>query len=338
MEEKGIELIDYLKVIWNKKWLIIIGTVLFVFLAAGIRLSLKPAYEIDAIIQPGKLFIEEASGNLKEVVIEEPQQIADRINHESFNASIAVSLGMDLRVWPKIKAERIPETLLARAWMRSSDIEKAKKILGQLIVLIKEDIDKKIDTEMKNIDASIKTNEIEIDKLKKEIEIFKNKLKILGEREKEILREMKDTRARIEKIETDQLEALKREKRSESETLGMLLYSNEIQASLRYNNTLDELLSMKKLEEENINLEIKKNEGSIDNANNAIMNLKERKGRMDYTKVVKQPTSSVTPVSPGLKLVVLLAGCLGLVGFVLFAFFVDYLQRKSKESLPSKVR
>ncbi|MBA7678032.1 hypothetical protein ES703_86301 [subsurface metagenome] len=112
----------------------------------------------------------------------------------------------------------------------------------------------------------------------------------------------------------------------------MLLYSNEIQQSLRYYNTLNELLSSKKIKEENINLEIENNEKRTKQLENEIGNLNERKGRIDYTQLIKEPTSSLDPVSPRKKLTVLIAGILGLFIFTTLAFFLDYLEKQRIKS------
>jgi len=108
----------------------------------------------------------------------------------------------------------------------------------------------------------------------------------------------------------------------------MLLYSNEIQQSLQYYNELNELLSSKKIEEEDINLEIENKEEEIKQLENEIENLKERKGRIDYTQLIKEPTSSPSPVSPKKILIVLIAGILGLMIFTMLAFFLEYIEKQ----------
>ncbi|GAG61456.1 unnamed protein product, partial [marine sediment metagenome] len=137
---------------------------------------------------------------------------------------------------------------------------------------------------------------------------------------------------RIEALEKEQRLSLKRENRSESESLAMLLYSNEIQQSLRYFNTLNELLSSKKIEEENINIEMDNKEKIINQLENEIDNLNERKGRIDYTQLIKEPTSSLYPVSPKKKLNVLIAGILGLMAFTMVAFFLESLEKQKQRA------
>ncbi len=213
-------------------------------------------------------------------------------------------MNLDIREFPKIKAEDLRDTNLVRISIKEKDVEKAKLILLSLFNLLKTEPDKKVDVEMKRIEEEIKAN--------------KNMLNISKQRRKEIEKELSDIRKRIEALEKEQSLSLKKENRSESESLAMLLYSNEIQQSLRYYNTLNELLSSKKIEEENLNLEIE--------------NLNERKGRLDYAQLIKEPTSSLFPVSPKKKLIILITGILGLLIFTMLAFFLEYIGKQKTES------
>ncbi len=360
MEENEIELIDYLKIIWKRKWIIILGTLLCMIGAGVVSFLKEPIYEIDAIIQPGKLFIESPEGNIMEFVVEDPQQIADKVNHKSYDALIAIELVLDKTELPAIKGEKIKDTLLTRIWIRNHRVELAKKVLNLLIDNLKEDIDKKIDVEINNIDTKITSNEsvikskgieinskkIEKERINKEVSNQGNKLKIIEKRKEEIMAEMKEAKQRIDTLEKEQISILKKENRTESETLGMLLYSNEVQQNLRYYNSLQEMLANKELVEEDIGIQIErmkettkqldnqieKIDNEIEELKNQIANLKEKKGRIDYTKVVKEPTSSLFPVSPRKKFNVLIACILGLGIFTVLAFFLEYIKTQKLKS------
>jgi len=297
--EGEIELIDFLNIIWKRKWLIILST-LFLVIAAGVISFLLPQkWEIDALIQPSKFLVKTEEGQFEENVIVDPYQIAEQINEASYDNVIASELNLDIREFPKLKAEDLPDTNLVRVSIKEKDVEKAKLILLSLFNILKTEPDEKVNVEMKRIEEEIKAN--------------KNKLNIIKQRRKEIEKEMSDIRKRIEALEKEQSLSLKKENRSESESLAMLLYSNEIQQSLVYHNTLNELLSSKKIEEENLNQEIE--------------NLNERKGRLDYAQLIKEPTSSLFPVSPKKKLIILITGILGLLIFTMLAFFLEYLEK-----------
>ena len=326
-----IELIDYLNVIWKRKWFIIIPTFLFIIVAGVISFILPPKWEVDAIIVPSKFLIQTSQGEFNEVVVVDPQQIAGEINGATYNNIIAAELNIDKKKFPKLKADNIRETKLVRIRIIENDVEKAKLILNSLFNHLKRKQDKKIDIEIKGVDSIIKSREIEKLRIEEEIKAYKNKLNIVRQRKKEIEKEMSDIRKKIEVIEEEQRVSLKKENRSESESLAMLLYSNEIQQSLMYNNTLNELLSSKKIDEENINIEIENKQKRIKQLENEINNLNEIKGRIDYAQLTKEPTSSLRPVSPKKKLNVLIAGILGLMIFTMLALFLDYIEKhKSK--------
>jgi capsular polysaccharide biosynthesis protein len=328
MEEKEFELIDYLSIIWKRKWLIVIGTLVLMFLTAIVSFLVKPVYEVDAIIQPGKFIVENQAGNFEEVVVETPQQIADKVVHKSYDALISAQLNIDEEKLPELDAENIKDTLLTRIWVREVDVSQGKRVLQTLVGFLKGDMDKKIDVEFNNIDAEIKENEIDRERRLQEIEILKNKIKIIDQRKKDIAEEMRSAKNKIGEIEKEQLAVLKKENRSDIESLGLLLYSNEIQQTFQYLDLLNEKLKFERLGEEDVYSALQEEEATISKINNTIANLKERKGRIDRTKIVKEPTSSIYPVYPKKKLNVLIAGIIGVMLFTVLAFFLDYAEKQ----------
>jgi capsular polysaccharide biosynthesis protein len=371
--ENETELIDYLNVIWKRKWLIIIPTFLLV-IAVGIYSFLSPkVWEIDSIIVPSKFFIQTEQGTFEEIVVIDPKQIASQINESTYNILIATELNLDIEEFPKLKAENLRDTKLVRVSLKEEDTEKAKQILYSLFNHLKKDLDKKIEVEIKDVDtqiasdenlikqkglniknngSEIKLNQIEKNKARQKILSSENMLKISEDRVKSIMEEMKEVKKRIDELEKQQREALS-EKKQGIDAISLLLYSNEVQQNLRYYNMLEEKLSNEKIVQENLNLLIKdKNEDikkldtqieklktEIDRINNEIEEVKnniafskERKARIDYTQLIKEPTSSIGPVSPKKKLNVLIAGVLGLFAFTILAFFLDYLKKQRIQS------
>lgn len=328
MEEKEVELIDYLIILWKRKWLIVIGALSCIIIALAVSFLLKPVYEIDTLIQPGKLFIEIQAGNFEEFVVESPQQIADKVIHKSYDRWIAAELNLDATKFPELRAENIKDTLLTRIWIRDTEVSQAKRVLEVLVSLIQEELDKKIDIEIANIDSSINASEIEKERRAQEIDILNKKLHIVDQRKKDITHEMASVKTKISELEKEQREVLKKESRSEIESLGLLLYSNEIQQSLQYYDLLNEKLSEERLKEEDINSDLQNERATINKIDNTIANLKERKGRIDKTKVVKEPTSSIYPVSPKKKSSALVACVIGLMIFTMLAFILEYVERK----------
>jgi len=369
MAENEIELIDFLNIIWKRKWFIIILTFFCVVAAGIISFLLPPKWEISSIIVPSKFFIQTEGGQFEEVVVVEPKQIAGQINEATYNNLIASELNLDIRKFPKLRAANLKDTNLVRISLKEKDVEKAKLIHHSLFNHLKGQLDKKIEVEIKGIDTLIATNEssinhnklvikdkhseiklsqIEKNKTRQEFLSAENKIKISEDRVKSIMDEMKAVKKRIDELEKQQRKALG-EKKEGIDAISLLLYSNEVQLNLRYYNTLDEKLSNEKITQENLKLLMKeKNEEikqldtgieklktEIDKINNEIENIKnqigflsEKKARIDYTQLIKEPTSSLSPVFPKKKLIVLIAGILGLMIFTMLAFFLEYLEKQ----------
>ena len=308
MEYDEIELIDILNVIWKRKWLIVLPTLLCVIAAGVISFMIPQKWEVDAIIQPSRLFVQNQQGEFQEVVVTNPNQIAGQINEDSYDRLIAAELNVDLTKFPQLKAQTLRNTNLVRVSIREEDVQMGKSVLLSLFKHLKIELDKKVDVEMKGIDTKITENEnliklkelnikdalneikleeIEKNKIRQEILSAENKLKISEEREKNILEEMKSVKQRIDEIEAQQKEALA-QKKEESEAISLLLYSNEVQNNFRYFNILDEKLSNEKIIRENLDLSIKERKESIKISDTQIEKLKigidKIKNEMDNTK------------------------------------------------------
>ena len=348
--EGRIEWMNYLNVIWKRKWLIIISTFLCALVAGVFSFLQPPVWEVDAIIQGGKFFDKLRH---EEVWIAEGEQTAGQINEGYFDNLIAADLNMNVKEMPKLKVKNLRWTQLVQVSIRANDVEKAKLILHSLFNHLKRDLDKKIDSEIKsnvtqvehmeNIinmeNFSIQSREIEISKIKKEILSGRKKLKESEERQKNIIDEMNKVQERIDEIGEQQRKALT-EKKEGVDTLSILLNSNRTQEYFR-SDMLEQRLNVEKLTHEEISLFINRTEGEIRLINSEIEEkrknievvkkeinlLNEKKGQIDHTQFIKEPASSLYPVAPRKKLNILIGGVFGLFVFSLFAFFLEYLEK-----------
>ena len=83
--EDEIELMDYLRVIWKWKHLIIVGTVVCGVIAAIISLNMNKIYSIGMVLRPGILSIGEQGKN---IYIDSPQNIKALIESGTFSNDI----------------------------------------------------------------------------------------------------------------------------------------------------------------------------------------------------------------------------------------------------------
>lgn len=354
-EQEEVDLIEYLNVLWKRRWLIIVPTVLMALIAGVVSFLLPPAWEVDAIIQPAKFFVQSEAGTFTEIVVVDSKQLAGQINQKSYERLIGAQLNLDPRRFPSLKAENPKDTKLVRVSIKTGETENAVQILNALFEHVKSELDRKIDVEMKSIVTQIATkgnniNNKNLDIQSKHIDIEKTrqasvsagkKLAISEDRSLSLINEMKGVKTRVDQIEKQQ-KTLLAEKRDGADTLGLLLYSNEIQQNFRYYNTLEENLSKEKISEENLRLFIRDKEQEIKSLKNQIEKigqeiagirndmelLVEKKQRIDYTQLVKEPTASLYPVSPRKTLNVAIAGFLGLFCFSILALFLNSVEKR----------
>ena len=330
--ENKIELMNYLNVLWKRKWFIIIATFLIIAATALISFLLPPKWEVDAIISPSKFFYKTEGGQLQELQFVTPSFIAGLINQAAYTNIIATKLSLDIKDIPKLNAEILQNTNLVEVSTKEKDVEKAKLILQSLLNHLKEIFDWYADRKIREIDSQIKSKEIEKSILEGEIKASKNKLNIIKQRKQEIEKEMSDFRGRIKELEKERRLILNKKNQNECEGLVMLLYSNEIQQSSMNHNILIEFFGNKNIEEEIINLEIKYNERLIYQKENEITDLNARKMDIHHAQITKEPTSSISPVSPKKLLNILIAFPLGFIIFTMLAFFFEYIEKQKSKS------
>jgi len=319
-EFESVNLMEYVAIAWKRRWQIIIPTIVLAVLAGIWSFLLPKIWEVDALIVPSKFLTQSTAGSFTEILVAPPAQIAGQISQGSYDSLIAAEMNINTREFPRIDAENIRNTNLVRVSVRDQDPQRGRTILLSLFNHLKSDFDKKIDVEISNLNT-------EIDQNKTSFLSDQNKLQIGEQRIAAIQVEMKATKTRTEELEKQQQKMLS-EKKEGLESLALLLYSNEVQTNLRYYNSLDESVSAERSKNENL-------KSSIANAQRAMKNLEERKARMDYAQLLKEPTPSVGPVSPKKKQNVLIAGFIGFCLSLGIAFFWEYLKKQKKLGVPN---
>ena len=333
--ENKIELMNYLNVLWKRKWMIIIATFLFIAAAAVISFLLPQKWEVDAILAPSKYVYLNEDGLWQDIEFIRSSAIAASTNLGAYNEIIATKLNLDLKDFLKLKANKPQNTNQVRFSIIEKDVEKAKLILHSLLNYLKKAFDQYPNRKIEIFDSQIKPKETEKLILEKKIITYKKKLDIIKQRKQEIEKEMSDIRKKTEELKNEHSLILKKKNRSESESFLIYLYSNEIQHNLINYSILNESLDKNKIEEEIINLEIEDKERLINQIENEINSLNERERYIYHTQIIKEPTSSISPVSPKKLTNVLIAGILGLLTFGMLAFFLEYIE-KQKLKLKTK--
>ena len=330
--ENKIELMNYLNVFWKRKWFIIIATFLFISAAGIISFFMPPKWEVDAIITPSKFIDRTETGIWREILFIPSRSITWSVNRAVYNNLIATKLGLDIKDMPELTAEILRNTNLVRISIKEKDVEKAKLILHSLCNHLKIKLDSHADFQKKGIDTKIKPKEAEKLILEGKIIAYKNRLSIIKQRKQDIEKEVSNIREKIEELKKERGLILKKKDRSEFESLATLHYSNEIQHNSINYRILNESLGKNKIEEEIINLEIEDKERLINKIEYELNDLNERKRRIHYAQITKEPTSSISPVSPKKLFNVLIAASLGFIIFTMLAFFLEYIEKQKSKS------
>ena len=87
MPEYEIEIVDYIKILWKRKWLILLGTLLVAIITGSVSLVLPKTYESTGVV---------ALGKIEGTLIETPNFIRARIEYSSYAEMFIKSSGMDI--------------------------------------------------------------------------------------------------------------------------------------------------------------------------------------------------------------------------------------------------
>lgn len=371
-----IELVDYLRVIWKRKWMIILITFVCM-VAAGVASFMMPRiYAVSMIIEPAVIGMQE-NGN---PILFDMMNVKGKIENEIYNTRILSRMNINPRL--KQLGFKVVNPKNTKFLKISSEWEQNKIVIGKMILdqlaaeliydsdklvaPIKEDIDKQIAVEQNKI-ATIETQRKDIDKQmllklsdikgkKNQIKLQQVILKNIGERETELIQEVKQVKNNTESLIHQKNRVV--EGKNSEESVSLLLYFTTVQQNVAYFNQLNGQLNNLKSNEAKIGAEIDRLKKDINDINTAVERLKinkteglqteinnikleiERLGmKKSYIaniEVLKGPESSEFPINPKKKRNVALAGVIGFMLAVFMAFFVEYIQKTREESMIKK--
>ena len=90
--ENKIELMNYLNILWKRKWFIIIATFLLIAVAAVISFLLPPKWEVDAIFATSRYMYQNEDGLWKQIQFIRSSAIAASTNQGAYKDKIAAKL------------------------------------------------------------------------------------------------------------------------------------------------------------------------------------------------------------------------------------------------------
>ena len=217
--------------------------------------------------------------------------LAGQINEGYYNNAVAIELNLNLYEVPNISARKLRWTESVEASIKTPDVEKATIILKSLFTIVKKEIDSVLESTDKTSDAQVASYENIIEIETQGIQFLKNELSQLDK----------------------EIESLKNELNKTTPE-----YLTPAQTRM--------LLSDRGKEKRMITADIEEKRITIEQAKIEINSLNQKKGQIDYTQLIREPTSSLHPVAPRKKYNIVMAGILGLLVFGLFAFFLEYIE------------
>jgi len=325
VESEEIDLVDYARVLIKRKWAML-SMVLLAVIAAGIFSLLSPkVYKTDTVLEVGQF-----DGS----IIEDPAQVVEKIRGDSYGVLVRKNLNIPEEKYPKKSVDNPEGTRLVKIAINSSNTQQAKSILEEIITLIIEEHNKKIETNRVLIAENIKTVEEKIKLTQSDIEKTKNKIGPIDLDIARIENKIKFVEEEKQNLEA-KVEALQK----------VLVYQQDPGTQFALFDTKEKLAG-KKQEIENLYLEInslrsgKEDLGvrinslksAIESFNSEINSLRASLNDIRPTQAIKEPTISAEPVSPRLLLNMAIAGVLGLFFGLFFAFFREWFE-KNKQRL-----
>jgi len=319
-EYEEIDLMDYVKVILKRKWLIL--AVFFgAAIVAGVFSFLMPkVYKIDTSLEVGQIAGE---------AVEVPGQVVEKIKSDVYGIFVREKLQIPEEKYPKIKIENPKDTNLITLVIESAKPPESKNILEAINNLILAEHQEKIKTKKELIGQDIKTTEDKIKLVESDIEKTKNKIEPINEDIKRIENKIANAEEEKENLEA-KVDALQK----------VLPYQQDPGTQFALFDTKEKLANKKqeienlyltinslKRSKEDLDVQINSIKTSIESLNAQINALKASLDEIKPTQVIKSPTVSEKPVKPNKKLNIIIAGILGLFVGVFLAFFQEWWEK-----------
>ena len=290
-----ISLIDIFKVLNKRKNLIILMTMACTFIALGISLLLPRVYEVTAIVSPASRPVTDGQGQtVKKQLIETPLSVKEAITGGSYDQALISKLQLLEMGLPKITVVVPKDTDLVKISVKTDAPEVGVALAEELISLLSSQQSQELHIERQQIENLLKLHLINLHTKNSRLDLFNKQLK--------------ESKAKI-----DSLENVRQNKISKAnDAVAVLLYSNEIKTHQLYLNNLEEKIQVLS--------------GEIAEQKIIEDQLALKKELLKPLEVVKVPTIPVKPVSPRKSLITILGFFLGVLGSVVFAFFLEFFQ------------
>jgi len=325
--EDEIELMDYLKVLWKWKYLILVGTLVCAIGAAVVSLNMTKIYGITTVLQPGMLKVTDDG---KTVYIDSSQNIKATIETGALNGDILKNIKTpnkeDVPDSVGVKVTIPKGTNALEVLYETPHVDIGLQIMKNLKNELLERYGKLVEYygEKQDMEIAQRVSEIEdqkaiLDATKKEIHILD---KTIDELETEIRLVKENTVSLIK-----QRDKFVSNETDTSNILSAILFTNTIQQNIALNKTSRDDLSRYLSRKETLSLKLETTQNKIKSILMKIKSLEFKRNSIQNIQIIKPPKSSESPIKPKTRLNVMLAGVVGLFLTVFLAFFVEYISK-----------
>ena len=324
--EDEIELMDYLRVIWKWKYLIVAGT-LICAVAAGVISFLAPKiYRFDLVLQPGILSVERGGRN---VYVDSPQNIKAVIEAGTFNQAILRNISGSNNNLPQsieFKADIPKKGTVVKVSHETSDVETGLQVLNQLGELLLKEYSERVAYFQNEYETQVNLKQTEMAQLELEKSALVKHINNLEERISELRSEIKSIRENMASLIQKQDKFLSKNT-NEGNTTSAVFYTTAMQQNIALENSyrleINDFASSQEQEKLRIE-EIAIQERIL---LEEIEGFKSKMNNIQNIKILQPPSRSAYPIKPKIKLNVMLAGIVGLFGMLILAFLMEYIQR-----------
>jgi len=305
MPEQNVELIDYLRVFWKWKRLIILITVVCAVTSGVVSFVLPKIYQSSVIVEIGRIARHRGTDREQIEPIEDIESISEVLESDEMLSKIKEKLNLHTTL-ERIRALLDVEPILGKYI--------GSRLQARLIKITFEDHDPQLTVDVLNTlsdslieqhlqeyQASIESVDEEINNSQEEINLQNDYQKMVREQIKVAEKAIAETRKELSQLSLKNISPLE------------VLF---LRSTLR---DQEKIIA-------DFHRELKDVELSIQHLKNKVVYLEHMRAVSENTKVRDKAVTPDTPVRPRKKLNTIIGGVVGFVVAIMLAFFFEYLQ------------
>lgn len=327
-----IELIDFLRVIWKWKYLILGGTLLPMLTVAIISLNIQEVYHISTVLQPGVVKIAEDG---EKIYVAKTGTLKALIQEGTFNSRIVKSIknfnGKKNSRALQFSVNDPARTNTIKIVFKTAAVDEGIEILSHLTKIILDDYLGTVEFFRDEFNRKIQAKRNEVTLLEKERQAIKTSLRSIHERLTVLTSESKILNDNAQLLR-QQGKAMINENDGNNFT-DLILYVDTIQHNLELKNTYENQIFAYLSQMGEKKFELERIQEKIKIMSQEMEDLKKGKDNIENIKVLEPPTRSLYPVRSKRRKKVTLAAGAGLVIMVFVTFVLEYILRHRRKKV-----